>query len=379
MISGEKIAHYIKHPQEIERTALQDLKGLLEKYPFCSSLHLLHLKGLALNHDLSFEHELAKAAIHAADRNHLYTLIHSNPERIVYEQFLEKVESNDTEPLDEKENVSEAIIQPTVNDETLILKEAETKVIEEATTLQKEELILEETILEEVKIEIPSEKIDFEEDTDFEEKYDRESIELDEGILTHAIDLAFVDSGIEKLITPAQESINTEKSTEQNPALEEVEENSIAKETAKTRIVEKTDETIDTAPKSFVEWLKQKQNQPLETALEAKDIETEADEEEEEDQERKKEAVNHLLEKFITEQPTISRPVKDFYSPVKNAKESIEESDDMVTETLAKIYVLQKNYSKAISAYQKLMLVYPEKKTFFASRIENLREEQKKR
>ena len=51
----------------------------------------------------------------------------------------------------------------------------------------------------------------------------------------------------------------------------------------------------------------------------------------------------------------------------------------MVTETLAKIYALQKNYSKAITAYEKLILLYPEKKTFFASRIENLREEQKKR
>ena len=105
----------------------------------------------------------------------------------------------------------------------------------------------------------------------------------------------------------------------------------------------------------------------------------EINEDEEKERERKKGSVNDLLEKFINEQPTISRPVKGFYNPVKNARESIEESDDMVTETLAKIYALQKNYSKAITAYEKSILLYPEKKTFFASRIENLREEQKKR
>ena len=81
----------------------------------------------------------------------------------------------------------------------------------------------------------------------------------------------------------------------------------------------------------------------------------------------------------MAEEPRISKPVQDFYNPVKSAQKSVEESDDMVTETLAKIHVLQKNYSKAISAYEKLILLYPEKKTFFASRIEKIREESKKR
>jgi hypothetical protein len=95
--------------------------------------------------------------------------------------------------------------------------------------------------------------------------------------------------------------------------------------------------------------------------------------------ETEKRDINALLDKFMKEEPRISKPVKDFYNPVKNAQKSVEESDDMVTETLAKIHVLQKNYSKAISAYEKLILLYPEKKAFFASRIEKIREESKKR
>ena len=40
---------------------------------------------------------------------------------------------------------------------------------------------------------------------------------------------------------------------------------------------------------------------------------------------------------------------------------------------------MQKNYSKAIDAYHKLILLYPEKKAFFASQIEKIRQELKKR
>ena len=40
-----------------------------------------------------------------------------------------------------------------------------------------------------------------------------------------------------------------------------------------------------------------------------------------------------------------------------------------MTETLAKVYLEQKKYSKAIQAYEILILKYPEKSSFFAHRI----------
>ena len=40
-----------------------------------------------------------------------------------------------------------------------------------------------------------------------------------------------------------------------------------------------------------------------------------------------------------------------------------------MTETLAKVYVQQKNYKKAITAYKILILKYPEKSGFFADQI----------
>ena len=52
---------------------------------------------------------------------------------------------------------------------------------------------------------------------------------------------------------------------------------------------------------------------------------------------------------------------KDFYS------------DELMTETLAKLLVKQKKYKKAISAYKILSLKYPEKNVFFAGQIQKLK------
>ena len=43
-----------------------------------------------------------------------------------------------------------------------------------------------------------------------------------------------------------------------------------------------------------------------------------------------------------------------------------------VTENMAFIYMKQKNYSKAIQIYKKLMLKFPEKKDYFAALIQGL-------
>ena len=63
---------------------------------------------------------------------------------------------------------------------------------------------------------------------------------------------------------------------------------------------------------------------------------------------------------------------KAFFSPTQKAKESLQEDTIPVSETLAKIYALQGNFPKAISAYHQLSLNYPEKKIFFAIRIKEL-------
>jgi hypothetical protein len=69
----------------------------------------------------------------------------------------------------------------------------------------------------------------------------------------------------------------------------------------------------------------------------------------------------------------VEKPKKEFFSPAKKAKESLSEDKLPVSETLAKVYVMQGNYPKAIQAYNELILAFPEKKIFFANQIEDLK------
>lgn len=68
----------------------------------------------------------------------------------------------------------------------------------------------------------------------------------------------------------------------------------------------------------------------------------------------------------------IEKTKREFYSPSKKAKESIDGNKMPVSETLAKIFVLQGNYPKAIYVYEQLIISFPEKKNIFASQIKQL-------
>jgi tetratricopeptide (TPR) repeat protein len=70
----------------------------------------------------------------------------------------------------------------------------------------------------------------------------------------------------------------------------------------------------------------------------------------------------------------ILKKKESFYSGSKAAKESLKDNNEMNTETLAEIYVKQGNYPRAITIYEQLMLSNPEKKVFFASRINYIKQ-----
>ena len=129
----------------------------------------------------------------------------------------------------------------------------------------------------------------------------------------------------------------------------------------------KVDAPLDFTEKdthTFGEWLKLTKANPIvreepTTRLEEKPVDAS-----QEQKDRKFE----LIEKFIQDRPKLS-PTETTSKNKNLAKPYIQSPDTHMTETLAKVYLQQKNYKKAIQAYKILILKNPEKSGFFADQI----------
>lgn len=111
----------------------------------------------------------------------------------------------------------------------------------------------------------------------------------------------------------------------------------------------------ETEKHSFSEWLKLSKAKPVHRAKKTK--------------EKSLEDKLELIKQFVVKER--AKPEKeDFFSPIKQAKKSVQDQMTFVTETLARVYLEQEHYEKAKAAYQQLSLKYPEKSSFFAAQIE---------
>lgn len=113
---------------------------------------------------------------------------------------------------------------------------------------------------------------------------------------------------------------------------------------------------------SFQEWLQLTKISPI--VRENEETRTHIDVE--------KQKKIEIIDKFIEANPKIT-PVKENTKIPTNISKSIEEPIHLMTETLAKVYLEQKKYTKAIQAYEILILKYPEKSSFFADQINEIK------
>ena len=99
---------------------------------------------------------------------------------------------------------------------------------------------------------------------------------------------------------------------------------------------------------SFVDWLKLSNLKPID---------------------RDKE--DQTIDKFISKKPKIK--IETSETQTDNYKnDDLANQSGFMTETLAKLYLNQKNYVKAIQSYKILILKFPEKSSYFANQIKKI-------
>jgi len=246
------------------------------------------------------------------------------------------------------------------------IKQAENVVFEEAKTTEEPTIvsipettiIAEETISEEpTTIEIPQTIIPVEETEAIEESIE---IEIPEIIIA----------------TPETETISEPEKIEIPEAVKTAEEN---------LEIGKPLDFSGNETHSFQEWLQLARTEPIDRTKEApmennltKNPVEIAEQtlgtvnpEEKAEEEKKKKA--DIIDRFIEANPKIS-PIKQT-AITASAQLDINKDDSsyLMTETLARVYLEQKKYTKAIQAYEILILKYPEKITFFADRISDIK------
>jgi hypothetical protein len=292
--------------------------------------------------------------------------LEAKPEEFVLESHIE------FDALDEVENIDNDIIGEEINTEFSFSKNFH---------IQEEETIDNEPIKVEIEEEISPEISEAME----------EVIEKGNEVLE---DLQEIVNEIQEEQLESQTSENLEEKLDDKPKTEESKlrkypiysiERSYSIEELEKKETSMELEEQGKGPKDFFAWLNAPKP-PVEGNIEAEAENEEALEEGDESQESVKNEeetspksnVNlDLIERFITSNPQISRPKREFFNAENMAKRSEVPDLEFVTETLANIYYEQGNYDLAIKAYGKLILQNPSKEAYFADLIKKLKKERK--
>ncbi|MCA4783041.1 hypothetical protein IF125_12360 [Empedobacter stercoris] len=378
-----RIEYLVAHPYEVEKSDIPLLKKEVEKYPYFYTLRALLLYGLKKENHPSFEDYLNKTSIQSSNRVDLYHYINSEPIK----------KETETIPLIIEDEKVEELVENKINSE-VSSDESTAKIVEQNndTTEVTDENIEEnrEQFVNNTEIISKDNSDDVNEDiVDEMIENDTEESELR---TDHVVDIISEDELNEVAeITNEVVEISTSKedktsindianAVQQTSEIELIENNSVKNE---VEILVKTIEVIEESKPevndqkveigennnsestfSFTDWLKKVPSQ----SKTQKEIE-------EEQEIAEREIKYKLIDDFLEKNPKIVPMKKTDITPANtpsNFVQNTEEYSDLMTETLAQIYIEQKKYDKAIKAYKILILKYPEKNSLFANRIKEI-------
>lgn len=316
-MNTEQLAIYIQQPHLIKMEDLPVLKDLADKNPYASVYSLLYIAGVKQHQSIELDLVIEQQAYRLSDRKRLFHLIQSS----FTNQVEEVIPANVSDSIHETAVTSELPKEEVI--ETLLVDQPVEETIVESAPIQVE------TVPEVIEHE-NSEETDSAEEDLFE--FETSAFSVGQEYFTEVEEKAEINS----------EKNNVAEKREETPEI----------------VVEKAVEnkTIDTK-RSFTSWLKSSDQSATANS-------------ENPSQKPDKQAI---IDRFLQEEPSITRAKTDFYSPSKKAKESLDEETIPVSETLAKIYAAQGNFPKAIHVYHQLSLNFPEKKSLFAVQIEELK------
>lgn len=373
-MNAQAFSDLIKNPALLGKFSLWELQELAQEHPYSSVVYSLVALKAYQEGDSNYEHYLNQAALRIADRKKLFELIHAD-----YEPVTEAPVSQATElPLPLGDDFE------TVSPEHPAERHIETQHLaspSEGTSQEKiptQEIEKEEPASAETPREFSAQAETVEVATAQHEEKTGASTEEVESIIEET------KSVTEELTPETPAAISIPSPTIDLPGADEVLEAlgglKISKKETDVEAVEAVSEVSGkpTQPEkpvvqksdthSFSEWLSlltKGAAQPQEPAMQEETVA--------ELLQPEPAAPEAVFQPEPAEEATEEEKEIDEILISKQAKASLAQDDELVTETLAKIYELQKKYDKAIKVYQTLSLKYPDKMAYFADKIEKLK------